>query len=159
PEERAWIEPRLAHLLGLEDRTAPDARDLFSAWRVFFERLAERNPVILVVEDMQWADPSLVEFVEYLMSWSRHHPIFVLALGRPEVAERHPFLVAGTRGVTTLYLEPLAPAAMEELVDGLVPGLPATTRQQMLARAEGVPLYAIETVRMLLDRGLLVEDG
>ncbi|MGZ4206542.1 MAG: adenylate/guanylate cyclase domain-containing protein [Actinomycetota bacterium] len=155
-DERKWIEPRLAHLLGLEEkRVARDSEDLFAAWRVFFERLAERRPLIMVFEDMQWADASLVEFIEYLTNWSRNHPIFVLTSGRPEFLERHQEWGAGKRAFTSIYLEPLTQDAMEELLDGLVPGLAHEVRAKILQRAEGVPLYAVETVRMLLDRGLL----
>ncbi len=159
PEERSWLEPRLAHLLGLAERTAPDREDLFSAWRLFFERLAEKGPVLLVFEDLQWADTGLLDFVEYLLEWSRSHPIFVLALARPELAERRPGFGSGSRNATTLSLEPLSEQAMEELLHGFVPGLPDGLRAQVLARAEGVPLYAVETVRMLLDRGLLARQG
>jgi class 3 adenylate cyclase/tetratricopeptide (TPR) repeat protein len=158
PEERAWLEPRLAHLLGLADRTAPDREDLFSAWRLFFERLAEKGVVVLVFEDLQWADTGLLDFVEYLLEWSRSYPLFVLALARPELAERTAF-GAGGRNSTTLSLEPLSESAMDELLDGFVPGLPEELRAQILGRAEGVPLYAVETVRMLLDRGLLAREG
>src|SRR5581483_5164272 len=133
--------------------------NLFSAWRVLFERLAERDPVLLVFEDMQWADAGLLDFLDYLLDWSRNHPIFVLSLARPELAEKHPTWGAGKRAVTSLYLEPLTGQAMDELLAGLVPGLPEELRSQILDRAEGVPLYAVETVRMLLDRGLLVQDG
>jgi len=159
PEERSWLEPRLAHLLGLAERTAPDREDLFSAWRLFFERLGEQGPVVLVFEDLQWADNGLLDFVEYLLEWSRSHPLFVLALARPELAERRPGFGSGGRNATTLSLEPLSERAMEELLDGFVPGLPEELRAQILARAEGVPLYAVETVRMLLDRGLLAREG
>jgi class 3 adenylate cyclase/tetratricopeptide (TPR) repeat protein len=159
PEERRWVTPRLAHLLGLEDRAAPDTTDLFAAWRLFFERLAERRPTILVFEDMQWADPSLLEFIEYLLNWSRNHPLFVVSLARPELAERHPTWAAGKRNFTSLYLDPLPSGAMTELLAGLVPGLPEEIRDRILSRAEGVPLYAVETVRMLLDRGILTRDG
>jgi predicted ATPase/class 3 adenylate cyclase len=158
-EERAWVEPRLAHLLGLEEGVSGDQENLFSAWRVLFERLAEVDPVVLVFEDMQWADAGLVDFLDYLLDWSRSHPIFVLSLARPELAEKHPTWGAGKRAVTSLYLEPLPHQAMEELLSGLVPGLPEELASQILDRAEGVPLYAVETVRMLLDRGLLVQDG
>jgi class 3 adenylate cyclase/tetratricopeptide (TPR) repeat protein len=158
PEERAFLEPRLAHLLGLEDRSS-DRQDLFAAWRLFFERLADSNPTVLVFEDMQWADTSLLDFVEYLLEWSRDHPIFVMTLARPELQERRPGWGAGQRNFTGLYLEPLSKDAMQGLLDGLVPGLPERLREQILARAEGVPLYAVETVRMLLDRGLLAQDG
>ena len=158
PEERAWVDARLAQLLALEERTARDPEDLFGAWRRFFERMAERDPVALVFEDLQWADPSLLDFIEYLLNWSRGHPIFVMALARPEVAERFPHWAAARRGVSTMYLEPLEREDMERLLDNLVPSLTKAVRDQILDRAEGVPLYAMETVRMLLDRGLVVQD-
>ncbi|PWU18133.1 MAG: hypothetical protein C5B48_15120 [Candidatus Rokuibacteriota bacterium] len=158
-EERSFIEPRLAHLLGLEERSGFERQDLFAAWRLFFERLADSNPVVLAFEDMQWADTSLLDFVEYLLDWSRDTPLYVITLARPELQERRPGWGAGQRNFSSLYLEPLSEEAMEELLDGLVPGLPEKLRDQILARAEGVPLYAVETVRMLLDRGLLAEEG
>jgi class 3 adenylate cyclase/tetratricopeptide (TPR) repeat protein len=159
PEERAFVEPRLAHLLGLDEAAAGDRQDLFAAWRLFFERLADTYPTVLAFEDMQWADTSLLDFVEYLLEWSRDYPIYVITLARPELQERRPGWGAGQRNFTSLFLEPLSQGAMDELLDGLVPGLPARLREQILARAEGVPLYAVETVRMLLDRGLLAQDG
>jgi len=158
-EERRFVEPRLAQLLGLGEQEARDRQDLFAAWRLFFERLAEAYPTLLVFEDMQWADASLLDFVEYLLEWSRDKPLFVVTLARPELLERRQTWGAGHRNFTSMYLEPLSEQAMQELLHGLVPGLPAALRDQILARAEGVPLYAVETVRMLLDRGLLVEDG
>jgi class 3 adenylate cyclase/tetratricopeptide (TPR) repeat protein len=158
-EERAFVEPRLASLLGLAEREARDQQELFAAWRLFFERLAETNPTVLVFEDMQWADASLLDFVEYLLDWSRNHPLFVVTLARPELLERRPTWGAGQRSFTSLYLEPLPEGAMKALLAGLVPGLPEALQAQILSRAEGVPLYAVETVRMLLDRGLLVAEG
>ena len=158
-EERAWVEPRLAHLLGLEEGAPGDQENLFSAWRILLERLAETEPVLLVFEDMQWADAGLLDFLEYLLDWSRSQPIFVLALARPELAEKRPSWGAGKRSFTSLYLEPLPAQAMEELLSGLVPGLPEELRGRILERAEGVPLYAVETVRMLLDRALLTQEG
>jgi class 3 adenylate cyclase/tetratricopeptide (TPR) repeat protein len=158
-EERDFLEPRLAHLLGLAEHKARDQQDLFAAWRLFFERLAETYPTVLAFEDMQWADASLLDFVEYLLDWSRSYPIFVVTLARPELVERRPTWGAGQRSFTSLYLEPLSQHAMEELLTGLVPGLPSEVRDRILTRAEGIPLYAVETVRTLLDRGLLVQEG
>ena len=158
-EERQWIEPRLAHLLGLEDeRQTREKEDLFGAWRLFFERLSESAPVVLVFEDVQWADAALLEFVEYLLEWSRNHRIYVVALARPDVHDRHPDWPS-SRNTTTLALEPLTDEAIAQLLEGLVPGLPDDARDRILARAEGVPLYAVETVRMLLDKGLLRREG
>jgi class 3 adenylate cyclase/predicted ATPase len=159
PDERRFVEPRLAHLLGVDQRSTHERDDLFAAWRLFFERLAQQGPVVLVFEDMQWADVSLLDFVEYLLEWSRSHPIFVLVLARPDLTERHPDFGKGLRNATTLSLEPLAADAMEALLAGFAPGLPDSLRTQILERAEGIPLYAVETVRMLLDRGLLVREG
>jgi class 3 adenylate cyclase/tetratricopeptide (TPR) repeat protein len=158
-DERRFVEPRLAQLLGLGEQESRDRQDLFAAWRLFFERLAETYPTVLAFEDMQWADASLLDFVEYLLEWSRDKPLYVITLARPELLERRPTWGAGHRNFTSLYLEPLSEEAMGELLTGLVPGLPASLQGQILARAEGVPLYAVETVRMLLDRGLIVEDG
>jgi class 3 adenylate cyclase len=158
-EERSWVEPRLANLLGLEERVDADRQDLFAAWRLFFERLADARPVVLVFEDLQWADQALLAFVEYLLEWSSSQRIYVLALARPELAEHSPEFARGVRNAASLALEPLSDEAMAELLDGYVPGLPAELRAQVLGRAQGVPLYAVETVRMLLDRGLLVEEG
>jgi class 3 adenylate cyclase/tetratricopeptide (TPR) repeat protein len=158
-EERQWIAPRLEHLLALEGAMAGDEENLFSAWRIFLERLAERSPTVLVFEDMQWADAGLLDFLEYLLEWSRSVPLFVLVLARPEFGDKRPSWGAGRRGFSSLYLEPLSPPAMTELLTGLVPGLPEDLGASILARAEGIPLYAVETVRMLLDRGILAREG
>jgi class 3 adenylate cyclase/tetratricopeptide (TPR) repeat protein len=155
PAEREWIEPRLQQLLGLVDRTSSDREDLWSAWRRFFECLAEKATVVLVFEDLHWADSGLVGFVEHLLDWSRSLPIFVLALARPELAGRHSDFLGSARSATTLALDPLSDEAMDELLRGLVPGLPEDVRSEIRTRADGIPLYAVETVRMLLDRGLL----
>jgi predicted ATPase/class 3 adenylate cyclase len=151
--ERRLVEPRLAHLLGLEQRTASDRADLFSGWRLFFERIAATEPVVLVFEDLQWADSGLLDFIDYLLEWSAEYPFFIFALGRPEL------LAARPEWTPTITLEPLGDAGMEQLLGGLVPGLPHELAAQIRMRSEGVPLYAVETVRMLLDRGLVAQDG
>jgi len=158
-DERTFVEPRILQLLGWGGAEQGEKQQLFAAWRLLFERMADTNPVVLVFEDLQWADDSLLDFVEYLLEWSRNQPIFVVTLARPELTERRATWGAGQRAFTSIYLEPLTPAAMEELLAGLVPGMPREVVEQILNRAEGIPLYAVETVRMLLDRGLIAEDG
>jgi class 3 adenylate cyclase/tetratricopeptide (TPR) repeat protein len=154
PDEygRRLIEPRLAHLLRLEERAGADRSDLFSGWRLFFERMAATNPVILMFEDLQWADGGLLDFIDYVLEWSADFPILVVALGRQELHERRP-------DWEPLVLEPLDPVSVTEMLDGLVPGLPRELVVDIVARAEGIPLYAVETIRMLQDRGLVVQDG
>ncbi|HEX3834547.1 MAG TPA: AAA family ATPase, partial [Solirubrobacteraceae bacterium] len=150
--ERRLVEPRLAHLLRLEDRPEADRADLFSGWRLFFERLAGTHPVVLAFEDLQWADSGLLDFIDYLLEWSAEFPIFVLALGRGELHDRRP-------AWRPLKLEALDADSVASILDGLAPGLPAELVFDIGRRAEGIPLYAIETIRMLQDRGLLVQEG
>ena len=160
PTERRWIEPRLAGLLGLEELPAESREELFAAWRTFFERIAAVAPSIMVFTDLQWADQGMLDFIEDLLHWGRNAPILVVAQARPELLERRPDFGSGVRNVTRINLEPLTGEQMHELLDGLVPGLPPNVLRQIVGRAEGIPLYAVETVRMLLDRELLVaEDG
>jgi tetratricopeptide (TPR) repeat protein len=150
--ERRLVEPRLAYLLRLEERPDADRVDLFSGWRLFFERMAESSPVMLAFEDLQWADSGLLDFIDYVLEWSAEYPICVIALGRPELRERRP-------SWEPLVLEPLAPAEIAQMLEGLAPGLPDDLVASIVGRAEGIPLYAVEMVRMLQDRGLLVQDG
>ena len=157
--EREWVEPMLRHLLGLGERLQVERTDLFAAWRLFIERMSETSPVALVFEDLHWADTALLDFIEHLVEWSRARPIFVLALSRPELLERRGDFGASGRSSTRLALEPLSDDAMNQLLDGLVPGLPDDVRSEIRDRADGIPLYAVETVRMLLDRGALERDG
>ncbi|MGZ5213769.1 MAG: adenylate/guanylate cyclase domain-containing protein [Actinomycetota bacterium] len=154
-EERRWIEPRLAHLLGLEEGSPGERDELFSAWRTFFERIAERGPTVMVFEDLQWADPGLLDFIESMLGWSRSHPILIVTLARPELADRRPNWGVEQRSFTAIRLEPLPDDAMAELIEGFVHGLPPEGVARVVERAEGVPLYAVETVRMLADRGIL----
>jgi class 3 adenylate cyclase/tetratricopeptide (TPR) repeat protein len=157
-QERRWIEPKLAHLLGLAETVSPDREELFSAWRTFFERISSFGLTVMVFEDLQWADPGLIDFIESILEWSRSYPIMVVTLSRPELLDRRSDWGAGQRSFTSLHLDPLDAAAMRALLDGFVQGLPDAVTTSVLARAEGVPLYAVETVRMLVDRAVLVED-
>ena len=150
--ERRLVEPRLAHLLRLEERSDADRADLFSGWRLFFERLSQDAPVMLVFEDLQWADSGLLDFIDYLLEWSADFPIMVLTLARPELRDRRPTWAP-------LMLHPLEPEAIATMLEGLAPGLPRDLIADIGRRAEGIPLYAVETIRMLQDRGLLVQEG
>jgi len=158
PEERRWIEPALLVLLGLESGIGSD--QLFAAWRTFFERLALTAPVVMVFEDLHWADPGTLDFIDYLLEWSKGLPIYVITLARPELLDRRPSWGAGRRNFLAVSLEPLPDSAMRELLAGLVPGLPESAAQTIVARADGMPLYAVETVRMLVANGrLALVDG
>jgi class 3 adenylate cyclase/tetratricopeptide (TPR) repeat protein len=157
--ERRWIEPAMQTLLGVgESGTARE--ELFGAWRTFFERLAITSPVVLLFEELHWADAGLLDFIDHLLEWSRSSPIYIVTLARPELLERRPTWGAGKRQFTSIYLEPLPEPAMRALLAGVVPGLPEAAARAIVARADGVPLYAVETIRMLVAEGRLTErDG
>ncbi len=158
-EERARVEPRLAALLGLGGSVTANSQELTAAWRTLFERIADRGPTVLVFEDLHWADQGLLDFIEGLLGSARNRPILVLALAHPELIELHPTFGATVRNHTRLDLSPLTDEAMETLLLGLVPGIPQAALRVIRDRAEGIPLYAVETVRMLLDQGRLSESG
>ena len=156
--EREFVEPRLGVLLGAVDR-ALSQEELFAGWRLFLERLADVRPVVLVFEDLHWADRGLVDFVEYLLDWSAGKPLYLLTLARPELAERWPGWATGRLGASVLHLEPLPYTVMGRLIDELVPGMPEGVRDRIAAQSGGIPLYAVETIRSLLDRGLVVRSN
>ena len=155
--ERRWIEPAILTLLGLERGIGSE--QLNSAWRMFFERLAATGPVVMVFEDFHHADSGLIEFVDNMMEWSRNFPVMILTLARPELVDRRPDWGAGKRSFTSLQLEPLSDSDMGIMLAGLAPGLPPSAVKTIIARADGVPMYAVETVRMLVVEGKLVQEG
>jgi len=157
--ERAWIAPRLEALLGVGEPVTGGHEELFAAWRTFFERLAAGGTVALVIEDLQWSDDGLLDFLEHLLDWARTSPIFVLTLARPELLERRPGWGSDRRGAISMRLEPLSEPAIRELLTGIAPGLPEPIAQRVVNRADGIPLYAVETVRMLQAAGRLSPGG
>jgi len=159
-EDRRWVGPGLLTLLGLEP-APPGGRDvLFAAWRIFFERIAAKGTTILLFEDLQWADSGLLDFIDHLLEWSRGAPLLVVTLARPELFDRRPGWGTWTRNFTGLALEPLAEPAMRELLESFVPGLPRPAVEAILDRADGIPLYAVETIRSLVaERRLERRDG
>ncbi|GAB2480032.1 AAA family ATPase [Jatrophihabitans fulvus] len=158
-----YVGVRLGRLLGVrygQDDGAPLPREeLFAGWRLFFERLSADSPVVLLVEDAHHADPGLLEFLDHLVDWSRGAPLFVLVLARPDLADRAPGWGVG-RNRATLALDPLDDGVMHTIVDALVPGMPDAVRAGIVDQAEGLPLYAVETIRSLIDRDVVVpRDG
>ncbi|HEY2004957.1 MAG TPA: AAA family ATPase, partial [Solirubrobacteraceae bacterium] len=141
----------LNRLLGLDDgQQRIDLGELFSSWRLLFERLAERNPVVLLFEDLQWADQGLFDFIEHLCEWASHSRILVLVFSRPD--ERLDVLgLLGQR----LDLRPLSDADIETLVAAAVDGAPPALLGSVREHAAGVPLFAVESLRMLADRGAM----
>jgi class 3 adenylate cyclase/tetratricopeptide (TPR) repeat protein len=158
PAERGYLEPRLGRLLGVtiagDSGAVLSREDLFAGWRLFFERLAATRPVILLVEDAQHADAGLLDFLEHLVDWVRDVPLYVLVFARPELIQVRPGFGTG-RNRSVLTLDPLDPASMDDLTEALVPGMPAAARAAITGQAQGLPLFAVETIRALIDRDIV----
>jgi class 3 adenylate cyclase/tetratricopeptide (TPR) repeat protein len=157
PADAKWIEGHLRPLAGLSSGTEPagDRREeAFTAWRRFFEALAEQSPLVLVFEDLHWADDNLLDFVEHLVDWAGSAPLLVVCTTRPELFERRPGWAGSTRNATRLSLSPLSEDETAQLISSLSerPVMPVEMQQSLLARAGGNPLYAEQYVRMLAER-------
>ncbi len=148
------LAPLLAALVTAADRVH-SRETLFEAWRRFLERMAARYPLVLVLEDIHWADDGLLDFIEHAADWAQG-PVLLLALARPELLERRPTWGGGKRNAASIYLEPLTPDEDAAMVDDLLPGaISDELRKLIVDRAEGNPLYTEEIVRMLIDRGVI----
>ena len=162
--EARWIEDHLSPLAGLTSarELRGDHRiEAFTAWRRFLEAIAARSPLVLVFEDMHWADDSLLEFIADHLGSRFSGRLLVLVTCRPELIERRPGWGTGRSGAAILELAPLSDDETARLVANLLEAsdLPAELRSALLASAGGNPLFAEEYVRMLLDRGLLRTAG
>jgi class 3 adenylate cyclase/tetratricopeptide (TPR) repeat protein len=152
-DDSAWLEQRLGPLVGIAARGETEREESFTAWQRFLESVATTRSLVLLFEDLHWADPALLSFIEHLVDWSRDLPILVLCTARPELYERHPTWGGGTRNSTTVSLSPLSSSETEQLVFGLLQTavLPADASVALLERSGGNPLYAEEYVRLFLE--------
>jgi class 3 adenylate cyclase/tetratricopeptide (TPR) repeat protein len=157
-----WVESHLRPLVGLiaEGDGGGERDERFSAWRRFFEAMADRRPLVLVFEDLQWADDNLLDFVDYLVDWATHSPLLALATARPELLERRPGWGGGKPNAATVSLSPLSEEDIARLLASLLDQavMPAETQTQLLARAGGNPLYAEEYARMISERAVSPTD-
>jgi hypothetical protein len=153
-ENRRWIEPRLEGLLGLAPVPPGDREELYGALRMFFQRITEHGPTVLVFEDLHWADAGLIDFVEQLVERSPRHPLLVITLARPALLDRHSGWGAGKPNRLSIHLGPLAASDIAELVRSLAPNLTAQQIDRIAEASAGVPLYAVELVRTWVAAGL-----
>ncbi len=156
-DDRARVAQHLLPLVGVEQLDdAGDRRDeRFAAWRRYLEGLAEQRPLILVFEDLHWADDGLLDFVDHLADWAGSVPLLVLGTARPELLERRPGWGGGKLNATTLALTPLADEEAAQIIQAVLEQalLPAETQQALLERAGGNPLYAEQFARLFVERG------
>ncbi|HUO46129.1 MAG TPA: AAA family ATPase [Acidimicrobiia bacterium] len=156
PEEAEWITLRLAPLVGL-DRGEVERSELFAAWLRFFEALAARSPLVLVIEDLHWADDAVIDFLAHLTDRARESPILILGSARPELFSERPEWGGGQRDAVTLGLSPLSNDETIRLVSALAerPLMEAGVQAALIERSGGNPLYLTEFVRLAGERGWL----
>jgi tetratricopeptide (TPR) repeat protein len=157
----ACEDEAVADLLGLASGVLEaveadrSAQEIAWAAREWAEQLADVQPLVLVFEDIHWAEDPLLELVEHLATWVREAPLLILALARPELLDVRPGWGGGRMRATAIELEPLPASDSEQLIEALLPGdrLAAGARHALLEKTEGNPLFVEETVRMLVESG------
>ncbi len=151
-----WVVSALASLLGLGEGDPNDRDGMFEAWRQFLDGLTEEQPAVLVMEDLHWADPALLDFLEYLVDWSQTARLLVVATARPDLLAQRGAWGAGLTNAATVRLSPLSATETSELIVSRLgtSELPLDVRTAVVERSGGNPLYAEEFVRMLRDRAI-----
>ncbi len=167
--ERPAVRARLAVVMGLETSveampdTPADRVDREIGWgiRHYLEAVARGGPLIAVVDDLQWAEPPVIEMVEQLAERSVDVPMLLICIARPEFLEGRRDWGSGKPNSTTITLDPLNPEETRMLISRLleIEALPATLRAQIIERSAGTPLFCEEFIQMLIDEGRLVRAG
>ena len=162
----ADVADRLARIVGAAEVSAGavEGADREIAWG--FRRLVEhvidaRGPLLLVFEDIHWAEPALLDLIEYVVTWTRDAPLLVVCSSRAELLDTRPAWGSGRMEASRIHLEPLTEEESRSLLGALltVDDLPAELRQRVLDRAEGNPLFVEEVVRMLIEEGMVERQG
>jgi class 3 adenylate cyclase/tetratricopeptide (TPR) repeat protein len=154
------IAERVAEVAGFSESTS-GLRETFWGIRRFLEWQARDRPLALILDDLHWAEPTLLDLVEYLAGWSRDTAIFLLCLARPELLEARPSWPTGAVEAASIHLSPLTPLETDELIENILEPalLEPITRERIAAAGEGNPLFVEELLRMLEDDGLLRREG
>ena len=151
-EKEELIADRVTEAIGLTE-AASSLEEIFWAFRKLFEAVARERPLVLLFEDVHWAEPTLLDFIEYLGERAHGASVLVLCLARPELLEERPAWGGGKRNASSLLLERLSDAECGLLIDTLAKGLPKGTRAQVLDTAEGNPLFLEQILAMLAEGG------
>ena len=156
PSEAAWLERHLRPLVGIDtdDLGSGDRRgEAFAAWRRLLEALAEERPLVLVFDDLHWADDALLDFVDHVVDWASGVPILVLATARPDLLDRRPELGRRARERHRDPALAAVPGGDGQDLRALFAGsaAPQGVQADLLERAGGNPFYAEEFARMVLD--------
>ena len=159
-ERGELVAERVGELLGLKPASAPP-EETFWAIRRVFESLAQKEPLVLVFDDVHWAQPMLLDLLEYLAEQIRDVPLEMLCLGRPELLEVRPHWGTGALDPLTIHLEQLSRDEMGGLLQNLLGNreLPQSASRRLTESADGNPFFLEEIISMLIDDGSLARRG
>jgi class 3 adenylate cyclase/tetratricopeptide (TPR) repeat protein len=159
-EHAAFVVEGLAGMAGTAGQTA-SREEVPWAVRRLFEVLARGRPLVVVVDDLHWAEPALLDLLEHVVRFARDTPILIVGIARPELLDDRPDWGAGGPEVAVVTLEPLGEDECGRLIGNLLggAGVSARTAGRIAAAAGGNPLFVEELVAELVDRGLLVRSG
>jgi predicted ATPase/class 3 adenylate cyclase len=159
-EREGLIADRIGQVLGLSETAIP-TEEIFWAFRKFVEALGRDRPLLLVFEDIHWAEPTFLDLIEHVADWARDAPILLVCLARTELLDQRRGWAGGKLNVTTIHLEPLSEEETGQLIANLM-GIQASEehgRSRIAEAAEGNPLFVEETLSMMIDSGLLRNVG
>ena len=150
------IAEHVGQATGLAEVTAA-SEEIFWAIRKFLESQARDRPLVVVMDDIHWAEPTMLDLIEHVADWSRDAPILLICLARPEFLDHRPNWGGGKLHATSILLEPLTEDQSDVLIENLLghANLSTSDRARIAEAAEGNPLYVEEMIGMLIDDGLL----
>jgi len=151
---------RIAQAVGIA-ATPGVPEETFWAIRTLCESLAQRQPIVLLFDDIHWGEPTFLELIEHIADWSRDAPIMLLCLARPDLLESNQSWGGGKLNATSLFLEPLTGEESDTLIRNLLGAaeLAPPVRERIVDAAGGNPLFVEEILSMLIDDGLLIREG
>jgi predicted ATPase len=157
-DDRERDADRVAQLLGAGGEAV--AEETLWAVRKLFESMATSRPVVFVIDDIQWAEPTMLDLIEYIADWSRDAPILLACMARPELLEQRPSWGGGKLNATAIALEPLSTEECKTLVANLlaVDDVSAEVRERVAIAADGHPLFAEEMLSTLVEDGLVIRE-
>jgi class 3 adenylate cyclase/tetratricopeptide (TPR) repeat protein len=160
-EQAELIGARVAGVVGLVEATGSGTEETFWAVRKLLESLANRRPLVVVFDDIHWAETTFLDLVEHVADWSRDAPILLVCMARPELLDQRPGWGGGKLNASSILLEPLSETESEHLIENLLgqADLAAEARARISQAAEGNPLFVEEMLEMLIDDGLLARDN
>ena len=146
---------QVAAAVGFADEPALAREETFQAVRRLFETIARERPLVVVFDDIHWAEPTFLDLIDHLVDWSREAPIFLLCVARPELLEARVGWGGGKLNATTTLLEPLSEEESEQLMDNLLAGagISDVLRRRIAATAEGNPLFVEQMLALIAVDG------